>query len=593
MTGYYDEHLLREIEMRLDIVDIVSETTSLSRKGNRYWGLCPFHQEKTPSFSVTPEKNMFYCFGCHAGGDLYSFVMRRDGLGFNEAVEMLAAKAGVELLSSRKDKKADKRKKVTEINKAAAEFYHDYLLGSRALAARKYLEKRGINNETIEEFNLGLAPDSWNNLENYLLKKGFSQEYVKLSGVIKRNEKRNTFYDLFRKRIIFPIYHYNGEIVGFGGRVLDDSLPKYLNTPETEIFSKRNTLFGLYQGKNAVRLLNEVIIVEGYLDCIKLQQAGIRNSVASLGTAFTREQARLLARYAEKAIIIFDGDEAGQRETMRTIDILVTEGLKTSVVTLPAENDPDEYIELLGKEEFLQYIKNNKLSYIEYKLNRYIKLEKELNLEARIRIIELLRDDIEGMDSELEKDYYVKILAQNLMIEENLILRELSTRNTLRKDIKKNKTRKIRDNIEYGNYSIQEKILGAMFKNLQVFEKIKATIGLSFFAQDEYKKLAKIYDEMEGSEEQRLEKISKIIGQGELTSCLARIMFLCQESKQVENREIEEFIRRVQQIRLKARWNKMFKQLEGLKADGDFYRLLNYILSLNTFLNRSQEGGIR
>ncbi|MEN6325727.1 MAG: DNA primase [Syntrophomonas sp.] len=594
MTAFYDDQLLMDIQSRLDIVDIVSETVKLNRKGNRYWGLCPFHEEKTGSFSVTPDKNMFYCFGCHAGGDMFSFVMKRDGTDFKETVEMLAAKAGIEIVKSVNKKEFDHRKRIFEVNQAAAEFYFKNLISPSGGLAHEYLTKRGLTEATITKYQLGWAHDKWNVLEEYLLQKGFSQEHLKLSGLIKRSDKQQRFYDLFRKRIIFPIYQYNGDIIGFGGRVLDDSLPKYLNTPETEIFSKRNNLYGLFQAREAVRLQNEAIIVEGYMDCLKLQQAGIKHAVASLGTALTREQAMLLRRYTEKVTMIYDSDEAGQRETLRAIEILAGEGLKVSVVTLPGAKDPDEYLELCGKEEFLYYIQNNKLSDIEYKINRYLQEQKLLNLETKIRTINLVKDDIGQLNNELEKDYYVKYLAQKLMIEENLINRELKNQDKYKTGIKRNNSKITRDNIKYGNYGVQDKILAAMLNRREAFNRIKSTIGLDFFANRDYRTLANTYDKLlQGAEKDYLNKLGLVAAEQGLGPTLARIMFLVEDDIKIENFELEEFIRKVKALKRKSQWQRIYSDLNNLEHEGDFNSLLRFIINLDQFLNSTREGGKR
>ena len=588
----YDNRVTREISERLDIVDIIGETVKLSRKGNRYWGLCPFHAEKTPSFSVTPERNMFYCFGCHAGGDIFSFIMKRDGLDFKEALEILAARAGIKLASSTLgSREQEHKKKVIEVNRAAAEFYYQMLLSQQGSVALKYLEKRGIKPETVSTYKLGYAPDQWNTLEEYLLKKGFSQEYVKLSGLIKRNENRNSYYDLFRKRIMFPIFQYNGDILGFGGRILDDTLPKYINTPETELYSKRQVLYGLYQARQAIRSSNEAVLLEGYMDCIKLQQAGINNCVASLGTALTKEQANLLCRYTENVLILYDGDEAGQRETLRAIDILAEEALKVQVVTLPAGKDPDDFLEIYGKEEFLQYIQNNKLSYIEFKINRYLKEEKTLNLEAKVKIVNALKNDLNSLKSPIEKDYYVKILAQKLLMEPNLIYRELRVANQRHNPVDRNKIEISRDNIQYGNYSKDEKILAAMLKDEKTFAVIKDSLGLNFLARTEYKDILNIYDQLKGTREERLNKLGIIMQQEGMTATYARIVFLMEEvdAKEVK---VNEFVRRVQALKIEARWQKIYQQINFLKVEGDFEHLLKFILNLDSFLNETREGGI-
>ena len=587
----YDNRISQEISDRLDIVDIVAETVKLTRKGNRYWGLCPFHAEKTPSFSVTPERNMFYCFGCHAGGDIFSFVMKRDGLDFKEALEMLAARAGVKLVSTSGSRDQEQRKKVIEVNRAAAEFYHQILLSRQGGVVQKYLENRGIKQETILAYKLGYAPEQWNRLEEYLLKKGFSQEYVKLSGLIKRNENRNSYYDLFRNRLMFPIFQYNGDILGFGGRVLDDTLPKYINTPETELYSKRQVLYGLYQARQAIRSNNEAVLLEGYMDCIKLQQAGISNCVASLGTALTPEQARLLCRYTENVLILYDGDEAGQRETLRAIDVLAEEALKVQVVTLPAGKDPDDFLEINGKEEFLQYIQNNKLSHIEFKINRYLKEEKTINLEVKVKIVNALKKDINNLKSPIEKDYYVKVLAQKMLMEPNLIYRELQLANKRQNPTDRNKTQISRDNIQYGNYSKDEKILAAMLKDEKTFAVIKDNLGLNFLARSEYKNILNIFDQLKGNQEERLVKLGEIMQQEGMAAVYARIVFLMEEIN-VEEAEVNEFICRVQALKIEARWQKIYQHINFLKVEGDFENLLKFVLNLDSFLNETREGGI-
>lgn len=593
MGRYYSDQTLRDVESRVDIVDIIAETVKLTRKGDRYWGLCPFHQEKTPSFSVTPEKNMFYCFGCNSGGDIFSFVMKRDGVDFKAAVEILAAKAGISLISST-SKGLDKRRKVVEINQAAAIYYNETLMHSKARNAQEYLHKRNIKMETIKEFQLGFAEDNWTGLGNHLLKKGFPEDQVKLAGLIKRSEYKNSYYDLFRNRIMFPIIHYNGDVIGFGGRVLNDDMPKYLNTPETEIFSKRKTLYGLYQARDSIRNANEIILVEGYLDCIRLHQEDIKNVVASLGTAFTREQAQLLRRYAEEIVILYDGDEAGQRETLRAIDILITEGFKIHVTTLPDGKDPDEYLDSAEKEEFLQYIKNNKINHLEFKLNRYINTEKGLNLESKIRIINSLRSDIKLVESELRRDYYIKLLARRLRIEENLIYRELNTPKPYKEGSKRNKIQIVRDNIKYGKYSPEEKILAAMISNKQIFLRVKQEIGISFFSNSGYRELAELYDSAisagndNGNDIQNLVHFASRKGLGD---SLSKIIMLAEENFQFTDYEINEFINRVKLLKMKSMWQSLYKNLKTLENQGNFESLLNHILDLDTFLNNTRKGG--
>ena len=594
MAKYEDDQSIREIESRIDIVEYISESVTLSRKGNNYWGLCPFHQEKTPSFSVSRDKQMFYCFGCHTGGNIFSFVMKKDGLDFKDALEILAAKAGIEVVRPRERSTIDKRKQIMAVNNAAAQYYHEALGSENGRVADEYLANRGISMETIISFKLGYARDDWNNVEEYLLKKGFSVETVKLSGLVKRSENQNRFYDLFRNRIIFPIFQYGQDVVGFGGRSLGEGIPKYLNTPETELFSKRKNLYGLTQARESIRATNNAILVEGYMDCIKLHQSGINNVVASLGTALTEEQAHLLHRYTEKVIVLYDGDEAGQRETLRAISVLRSVDLKVEVVSLPPGKDPDEYIDLYGKEGFWQYIQNNRINHIEFKLNRCINTSTNLDLEAKISIIDKLKEDILSLSSALEKDHYIKLLTQRLRIEENIVYQEFqSAHNKRYGGENRNKISILRDNTKYGNYGIQEKILAAMLKDDQVFNAVKKRIGIKFFANPDYQALAVIYDRLKGEPAGRLNDMRHVAAAEGLDLPFARIAMLMNEENQREALELEEFIKRVEYRKAEMRWQKAFQQLNNLEDTGDFNSLLSFILKLDGFRNATREGGIR
>lgn len=593
MAKYDDDQNIREIESRIDIVELISETVQLSRKGNNYWGLCPFHQEKTASFSVSREKQMYYCFGCHAGGNIFSFIMKKDGLDFKEALEILAAKAGVEIKHNQDRKIIDKRKQIIAVNNAAAQYYHSLLTGDRGREARTYLEKRGISREAIETFQLGYAPDEWNQVQDYLLKKGFAPEILKEAGLIKRSENQNRFYDLFRYRIIFPIIQTQRDVVGFGGRSMGDSLPKYLNTAETDLFSKRKNLYGLSEARESIREINSAILVEGYMDCIKLQQSGFKNVVASLGTALTEDQARLLRRYTEKVIIIYDGDEAGQRETLRAITVLKGADLKVEVISLPPGKDPDEYIEYYGKEGFWQYITNNGYSDIEFKLNRYISAAAVLNLDAKINIINLLKQDISSLPSALEKDHYVRMMARKLKVEESLVSQEIQKIYNYKPDQQnRNNIEIIWDNYRYGNYGIQEKILAAMLKNETVFQKIKSRIGINFFANPNYRTLIAKYDKLQGDHTVRMREMIHIASNEGLESDYARIAMLIDEPNPNETREVEEFIIRVEQKKAEFEWQKAFAQLKNLDDSGDFDSVLDYILNLDKLSEAAREGGI-
>ncbi|HZK43815.1 MAG TPA: DNA primase [Syntrophomonadaceae bacterium] len=584
MTRYYNDDIVEEIRSRIDIVELVSETVELTRKGNRYWGKCPFHGEKTASFCVTPEKNMFYCFGCNVGGDIFTFLMKSNNMDFPEALESLATKIGIEPVKASSNKEYNRKRQTIAINSAVAKYFQECLTQPDN-PALEYLANRNITLAAADKFQVGYADEAWNSLENYMVKKGFSIEDLKLAGLIKYSEKAKRYYDLFRNRIIFPIFAYNGDIVGFGGRAIDDSMPKYLNSPETDIFSKRRNLYGLYQSKQLIRLSNQVILVEGYTDCIKLNQYGIENVVASLGTAFTNEQAQLIKKYAEAVIVLYDGDEAGQRETLRVIDVLVEDNIKIEVLTLPGSIDPDEYLDLYGKEDFLQFLKNNKVNPIEFKLNRYISKVEHLYIDDKIKIINNLRSDFSRISSELEKDYIIKLIARKLETEENLIYREfnLKSKTISSVGIKRNKKQIIKDNRYYINYSLEEKILATMIVDDDIFNRIAQYDVSKLFSQPDVKQLAYIIKNYKNNIE-----LEKIIREHGLETIWARIM-LCSEEKPLKEYEINDFLKRVAINKEQRKWHEMYQKLDNISQNGDFESMLNFILSLDSIINTTRE----
>lgn len=411
------DEIIQKIKDNNDIVDIISETVRLKRAGKYYTGLCPFHHEKTPSFTVTPDKQIYKCFGCGEGGNVISFIMKIKNLDFHEAVKFLADRANIELESEtpKSIKIREINAKLYKINVEAARYFYGKL--RRNKHALVYFKGRGILDSTLTKFGLGYAVDSWNELLYYLKSKGFTELDMLNAGLIIKNDK-NKLYDRFRNRVIFPVFDVKGKVIGFGGRVLDDSKPKYLNSPETALFKKGTNLYGL---NFAIKDLKQrlIVIVEGYMDCISLHQYGITNVVASLGTALTVNQAKLLKRYADKIIISYDADLAGQTATLRGLEILRNEGFDIGVLTVPQGKDPDEYIRTNGKEAFLKLI-DSALPLVDYRIKRaregidFNKPEMLANFvkEAAIIINEL---------NPLEKDVYIKKISEDTGIKEQAI----------------------------------------------------------------------------------------------------------------------------------------------------------------------------
>ena len=361
----YSDDIIEEVRTRNDIVDVISGYVKLSRKGSSYFGLCPFHNEKSPSFSVSPGKQMYYCFGCGAGGNVYTFLMEYENFTFQEAVKALADRAGVrlpEIEYSREAKElSDRRALLLEINKQAAKYFYCKLRSPGGAAAMNYLKGRGLSDETIQKFGLGYSDKYNNDLYQYLKKKGYSDEVLKESGLFNVDEKRG-MYDKFWNRVIYPIMDINNRVIGFGGRVMGDAKPKYLNSPETKIFDKSRNLYGL----NAARISRRknLIVCEGYMDVISMHQAGFTNAVASLGTALTSQQASLLKRYTDEVLIIYDNDEAGVRAALRAIPMLRAVGLATKVVNLKPHKDPDEFIQKEGMEAFEKRLEQAENSFL-------------------------------------------------------------------------------------------------------------------------------------------------------------------------------------------------------------------------------------
>ena len=404
---------LDELLHKNDIVSVVSEYVELKPKGRKLWACCPLHGEKTPSFSVSPDKQLFYCFGCHAGGTVIQFVMDMERLTFYEAVQQLASRAGMELPNEINDRELQRqrqyRKRLTEANRDAARYYcacfTDPEIGK---PAREYAAKRGLNAEIITRFGIGYAPDTWDSLLKHLKAKGYSEKEMVDAGLLVKNSERNSVYDAFRGRLIFPILGVTGSVLGFGARVMGDEKPKYINTGDTPVYNKRNNLYGLNLHRN--EKLDDLIMVEGYMDVIGLYKAGIKNAVASLGTALTQQQARLLKRYVEKVYISYDGDAAGQNATVRGLDILNADGLEVRVITIPDNLDPDEYVQTYGREGF-ERLKENALSLNAFKLEAMAQKYDMNDENAREQYAKAACAFVAGLQP-IEQERYYKQIAK-------------------------------------------------------------------------------------------------------------------------------------------------------------------------------------
>ena len=431
MTGRIGEDKIQEIRERIDIVELVSSYLPLKRSGANHLGLCPFHSEKTPSFNVNAPRQIFHCFGCGVGGDVFSFVMRMEGLSFPEALRRLAERAGVEIeeeqLTPAEEQQRQERERLLRVSEVAAAFYHQQLLDDpRGAEGRRYLRQRGYEGETVREFCLGYAPDSWQALAEHLAGKGFESKWARdILGLVRAGSEGRSDYDLFRRRLLFPIQDSRGRVVAFGGRVLDDSLPKYINSPESPIYHKGRTLYGLYQAKEAMRRSETGIVVEGYFDQLALYRAGFQNAVATCGTALTAEHARLLKRYCKKLLLFFDQDKAGRKATFRAMEVLLAEGLSASVVELAADEDPDSFLAGHSAEELQSYFDQAR-PVLQVYLDHCLALHGD-SIEGKARAAEEMLDKLRLLPSELERDLYLKELALRTGLDEQLIKKKANT----------------------------------------------------------------------------------------------------------------------------------------------------------------------
>ena len=423
MTRYSDE-LIEEIRSSNDIVDIISQYVVLKRSGRNFFGLCPFHKEKSPSFSVSPDRQIFHCFGCGVGGNVIHFVSKIENINFIETLQLLAERANISLptLDSTEDNKIlELKSRLYKLNELAAKFYHENLYNPNSKPAQEYVKKRKLDNKTLKKFLIGYSCN-YNELYNFLKEQGFNEEEMLASNLICKNQN-GQMVDRFRKRLMFPIQDVKNRTIAFGGRVLDNTLPKYINSPEGLVYSKGRNLFGLNIAKNSQN--KDIIIVEGYMDAISLHQRGIDNAVASLGTALTEAQGRLLTRYGEKVIIGYDSDGAGQAATLRGLEILNNMGCDLRILQMEGAKDPDEYVIKYGSGRFNMLV-NEAISLVEFKIKI---LKNSLNLDNvndKIKFLNEIAKILSKVTSQLEKEVYIEKIAKEYNISKEAIYAQIN-----------------------------------------------------------------------------------------------------------------------------------------------------------------------
>ena len=501
----YSEELIEEIKNSNDIVDVISQYVNLKRSGRNFFGLCPFHKEKSPSFSVSPDKQIFHCFGCGAGGNVIHFISKIENADFKEAIGILANRAGIELptLNNYEDNKtALLKSKVYEINQIAAEFYHQNLYKPTSKIGQEYIKKRKLDNSTLKSFLIGYS-GNFDELYRILKQKGFTEEEILASSLVNKKDD-GKYIDRFRKRVMFPIQDTRNKVIAFGGRVTDDSKPKYINSPENIVYSKGRHLFGLNVAKRGE--LKNIIIVEGYMDAISLYQRGITNVVASLGTALTEAQGRLLRRYSERVTIGYDSDGAGQAATLRGLEILQNIGCDVRILQISGAKDPDEYVIKYGPERFLKCVEQA-ISLVEFKVKM---LKQSLNLDNindKIKFLNQVAKILSNVTNSIERELYVEKIANEYNVSKEAIYGEVNkliyTKNTgektLEKPIVKKEIKKEKQEIDSSTTKRENLIIYLLINYPQEsYKKIKSVISENDMKLEENQKiLKKMYEEIE------------------------------------------------------------------------------------------------
>ena len=591
----YSDEIIEEVRQNNDIVDIISQYVHLTRKGRNYFGLCPFHNEKSPSFSVSPDRQIFHCFGCGVGGNVYTFLMKIEGITFKEALEQLAERANIQLPTlenSADTAKEELKAKVYKVNEFTAEFYHQNLYKPVAKIAQEYVKKRRMNKETLEAYKIGYS-GKFDELYKALKAQGFGEKEILESGLVNKNDN-GTYIDRYRERLMFPICDVRGKVIAFGGRILDDSKikdpkfpqPKYINSPENVVYSKGRHLFGLNVAKKDSA--KKLLIVEGYMDVISLHQRGITNVVGALGTALTEQQGWLLRKTTEQVILGFDADGAGQTAVARSMEILQKMGCDMRVLQIEGAKDPDEFIVKFGEGRFKLAI-DNAISLVEFKVKN---LKKELNLENtgdKIKFLNEIAKILSKVENTMEREIYIEKIAKGYNISKEAIYAEvnkliyagskgdkiLQNQNKEIRHIKSEQKEKniIDEDLERRENTIIALLLDA---NMNIFQKIKEHIKPEDFKDETNRKIAEqLYGELEKKEA----NINKLIDtfDEETQNHITMVMATDYEIANID-KAVDDILSKYEKERLDNRKQEILKQLE-LEQDGEKKKQLGKELS--------------
>lgn len=567
--------IIEEVKSRCDIVSTISQYIELKSSGINYKGLCPFHGEKTPSFYVNESKQIYKCFGCGEGGDVINFVMKMENLDFIDAVKVLAQKYGIEIntnMDEESKKKLEKIKKFQDIHTEAARFYFSNL-HTKKNSGYAYLRSRGLDDKIIKKFGLGYSLASWNSLMEYLTSKGYSNKDLIECGLLAHKKESNKIYDKFRNRVMFPIFDYRGNVIGFGGRVLDDSLPKYLNSPDTITFNKRYNLYGLNFSRKEIKN-KTLILVEGYMDLISLYQYGIKNVVATLGTALTKEQGMLIKRYADNVIISYDSDEAGIKATLRAIEILSDIDINVKVLNLKDCKDPDEFIRKYGVKGYQEAI-DESINQIIFRINN---LKKQFNLnkdEDKVKFAKEASKIIKKVKSPVEIDYYTKYLSNLIQISTDSIKREIYGKNYNKTENNKYKKSKYikKDEvviekpkiITNGEKFVEKNLIKLMIEDKKLRDIIVLKVNDSDFLLDESKEILNWIIKNQELDKITIDKIKSLNISEEYIKDIENISLSNMSLTNVKG--VDDIIKNVKKNTLNEKMNRLLKEQKEIEQN--------------------------
>jgi DNA primase len=598
------KEIIDEVKSRCDIVSTISQYIEVKQSGANYKGLCPFHGEKTPSFYINTSKQIYKCFGCGEGGDVINFVMKMENLDFMDAVKLLAKRYGIEINTNMDEEskiRMEKIKRFQDIHIEAARFYFANLLSGKNYGY-EYLRKRGLDDKIIKKFGLGYSLASWNSLMDYLISKGNTKEELIECGLITYKEEGNKTYDKFRNRVMFPIFDYRGNVIGFGGRVLDDSLPKYLNSPDTLIFNKRQNLYGLNFARKEITD-KTVVLVEGYMDLISLYQYGIKNVVATLGTALTEQQGMLIKRYAETAIISYDSDEAGIKATLRAIEILNKLDISVKILDLNKSKDPDEFIRKYGLNEYKKAM-DTSVHQIKYKIDN---LKRSFNMqkdEDRVKFAKEASKIIKDLKSAVEIDYYTKYLSNQIDISVESIKREVYGKsydklqskkyNKFDKNKKEDKVIEKPKTIINGEKFVEENLIKIMIENKNLRDIVLLKVDENDFSLNDSKEILNYI-----IKNQELDKIpiDKIKSSNISEEYLKELQSISLKNMNLQNvKSIDEIVKNVKKNTLHEKMNRLLEEQKNIEnnknisdakeVDGKIMEIALNIVEIRRMLQR-------